>query len=457
MRATGARLADPTDPDAAELLATVKRASFGDREPAALAGVEEHPRRAPGTRAHARLRDGRHAGRGVRRRDAVSLRDARVVRLGAGGRAGPVARACRHRQRPADRAGHRVRLLRGPGAADVRRGRGGDGQLQPRDGIHRLRRVHPPYRAARPGERAPGHPRRDGRRVRALAGGRRVRRADPAEPRRSAVARRRPAKARTSRPSTSAEERTRFAALLDRLHPAARGRDGREHRRGAGIGGPDRLPGHRPAVVRHRRARRSTSRTRPRTSSGTSPRLPSSTPTGRCGSTSISKASRSTSTRSATGVVPIPGLAGARRARGRPLGRLDRGLPAPARHRVGRSRMSTMERVRLAPATGLLNAQFIVRDDGVYLDRGQPARRGPCRSCPRSPACPWSSWRSASRSAPRSTTWAAAGCDRRRPDRGEGAGVRRPSSASTRRWGRTCSRPARSSTPRTRGSRWPRR
>ncbi len=39
--ACGGRLADPTDPDAARLLATAKRAGFGDRELAALAGVEQ--------------------------------------------------------------------------------------------------------------------------------------------------------------------------------------------------------------------------------------------------------------------------------------------------------------------------------------------------------------------------------------------------------------------------------
>jgi carbamoyl-phosphate synthase large subunit len=39
--ACGARLADPTDVHAATLLATVKRAGFGDRELAALAGVEQ--------------------------------------------------------------------------------------------------------------------------------------------------------------------------------------------------------------------------------------------------------------------------------------------------------------------------------------------------------------------------------------------------------------------------------
>jgi carbamoyl-phosphate synthase large subunit len=41
VRAMGARLADPDDPDAATLLATAKRAAFADRDLAGLAGVDE--------------------------------------------------------------------------------------------------------------------------------------------------------------------------------------------------------------------------------------------------------------------------------------------------------------------------------------------------------------------------------------------------------------------------------
>ena len=62
-----------------------------------------------------------------------------------------------------------------------------------------------------------------------------------------------------------------------------------------------------------------------------------------------------------------------------------------------------MERIVLAlGARGLVNAQFIVRDDGVYLIEVNPRAAGPCRSCRRSPACRWSSSRSGSRSARRS-------------------------------------------------------
>ena len=85
----GGRLADPADAAAAELLATVKRAGFGDRELADLAGTTTDELRAarlvlglvPG------LRDGRHVCGRVRRRDAVLLLDLRRRRVDAGGAA----------------------------------------------------------------------------------------------------------------------------------------------------------------------------------------------------------------------------------------------------------------------------------------------------------------------------------------------------------------------------------
>ena len=84
-RSPGPRLADPTDADAAELLATVKRAGFGDRELAGLAGTTPDEIRA------ARLALGLRPGyamvdtvrRRVRRRDAVLLLDLRRGRVGA--------------------------------------------------------------------------------------------------------------------------------------------------------------------------------------------------------------------------------------------------------------------------------------------------------------------------------------------------------------------------------------
>ena len=153
----GARLVDPADGEAMRLLATVKRAGFGDRELAGLAGVEPgaDPGSPPGGRARAGLRDGRHLRRRVRRRDALLLLDLRRRRLAARGAAGRPAGGPRDRLRPGpDRAGDRVRLLRRPGRrhappAGLERG---DDQLEPGDGLDRLRRQQPALlRAARSG------------------------------------------------------------------------------------------------------------------------------------------------------------------------------------------------------------------------------------------------------------------------------------------------------------------
>ena len=118
--------------------------------------------RGPGdARPRARLRDGRHLRGRVRGRDAVLLLDLRVGRLAAGGPARRPARRARHRQRPGpDRAGDRVRLLRRPGRRrpPPRGLERGHGELQPRDRVHGLRRVHAPVlRAARRRERAEHH------------------------------------------------------------------------------------------------------------------------------------------------------------------------------------------------------------------------------------------------------------------------------------------------------------
>ena len=151
---------------AAELLATVKRAGFGDRELAELAGTTpSDPGRAAGARPAPRLRDGRHVRRRVRGRDAVLLLDLRRGGIGARGAARRPAGGPRHRLRAGpDRAGDRVRLLRGPGGrhAPPRRLERGDDQLEPRDRVDRLRRLDPALlRAARPRERAQRHRRRE--------------------------------------------------------------------------------------------------------------------------------------------------------------------------------------------------------------------------------------------------------------------------------------------------------
>ena len=115
------------------------------------------PGRAAGPRPAARLRDGRHVRRRVRGRDAVLLLDLCRGRLGPGGTPGRAAGGAGHRLGAgADRAGDRVRLLRGPGRRHAPPGRleRGHDQLQPGDGLDRLRREHPAVlRAARPGER----------------------------------------------------------------------------------------------------------------------------------------------------------------------------------------------------------------------------------------------------------------------------------------------------------------
>ena len=70
-----------------------------------------------------------------------------------------------------------------------------------------------------------------------------------------------------------------------------------------------------------------------------------------------------------------PGAPRARRTGGRPLGRLGRDLPAADRVSEGDQALivATMERIVLAlGARGLVNAQFIVRDDGVYLIEVNP-------------------------------------------------------------------------------------
>ena len=210
-RRSGARLADPADAEAAELLATVKRAGFGDRELAGLAGTTPDELRAarlalglvPG------LRDGRHLRRRVRGRDAVLLLDLRRGRL--------ARRRRRRSTRPAALVIGSGPVRIGQGiefdycavqAADTLRRAGlagGDDQLEPGDRLDRLRRlVAAVLRAARPGERAQRHRRRDARRRRrSLPARRRVRRPDAAQPRRAARRRRRPAaRHRTSRRST---------------------------------------------------------------------------------------------------------------------------------------------------------------------------------------------------------------------------------------------------------------
>ena len=112
------RSLDPTDGEAMRLLATVKRAGFGDRELAdpGRRRARGDPDGPPRGRARAGLRDGRHLRRGVRRRDALLLLDLRGGRVAARGAADrPSGRPGDRLRAGPDRPGDRVRLLRRAG------------------------------------------------------------------------------------------------------------------------------------------------------------------------------------------------------------------------------------------------------------------------------------------------------------------------------------------------------
>ena len=153
------------------------------------------PRGAARARHPAGLQDRRHLRGRVRRADAVPLL---VLRRGDRGAAARAAGGDHPRLRPEpDRPGHRVRLLLRAREHGARVGRGrrrlrdGDGQLQPGDGLDRLRHQRPAVlRAAdargRAGDRARRDAGRPGRRRHLPA-----RRPDPARPGAGAGGRRR--------------------------------------------------------------------------------------------------------------------------------------------------------------------------------------------------------------------------------------------------------------------------
>ena len=296
-----------------------------------------------------------------------------LLDLGRGGR-GPAGRLEAARRDPRlgpepDRPGDRVRLLLRPRRAGVPRARlrGRDGQLQPGDGLDRLRHVGPPLlRAARRRggardlrPRAPGrrrHPVRGSDPAKTCARNRSRRLADP----RDAVRRGRPR--RGSRAVRGALRRARHR------RPAVG--DGRGRRRGGLRRRADRLPGARPALVRARRAEHAASATTP----SRSRRRPSSAAA--CSSTASSRArSRSTSTPSATG---------ARRSSPRSWSTSRRPAstratrPACCRRRRSTTRRSPGSRRRcelLAPAlgvVGLVNVQLAVQDGEVFVLEANP-------------------------------------------------------------------------------------
>ena len=168
-------------------------------------------------------------------------------------RRAPARRHPRLRPEP-DRAGDRVRLLLRPRRHDLPRARlrGGDGQLQPRDGLDRLRHVRPALlRAAR---------HRVG--ARDLRAGEARRRRDPVRRPDAAQARARDRGCRLPDPGHAVRRgRSRGGPrALRRAAPRARAAlagvgDRGVARRGGRDRRADRLPGARPALVRPRRPR----------------------------------------------------------------------------------------------------------------------------------------------------------------------------------------------------------
>ena len=117
-RAMGARLVDAADTPARRAAGHGQTGGLwrsGAGRPVGHDGRGD-PRDTARARPSARVRHGRHLRRGVRGRDALLLLDLRRGGLGAGGAARRAAGGARDRVRSGpDRAGDRVRLLRGPG------------------------------------------------------------------------------------------------------------------------------------------------------------------------------------------------------------------------------------------------------------------------------------------------------------------------------------------------------
>ena len=248
-----------------------------------------------------------------------------------------------------------------------------------------------------------------------------------------------------------AEERTRFAALLDRLGiPQPEGGMAHQRRGGAHARRAHRLPGHRAAVVRHRRPGHRLLLLARRTSPGSSRRPRSSTRIGRCASTATSRASRSTSTPSRTARRAHPGPPRARRAGRRPHRRLGRHLPAADASSAG-TRSSSWTRWSGASgrsvSRGLVNAQFIVREDGVYLIEVNPraSRTVPFLSKVTGVPMVELAVRIALGANLRELGWPGGLLAAAAVRGGQGARRSRPPSCAawTRRSGRACSRPAR--------------
>ena len=232
--------------------------------PARARGPGAGRRRHGGARPHLPL--GRHLRSRVRGRDAVLLLGPRAAperRAASGERRLPDRRSAPRRPRSGrhprlgaepDRPGDRVRLLlRARGDDRARVGaRRGDDQLQPGDGLDRLRHLRPPLLRA-----ADGRGRARGARGRAARGrDRPVRRPDPAAAGQAPAGRGCPAArhpGRRDRPGRGPRALRRAAAPAGDRPSALRdrplGRGGGADRRGR------RLPAAGPALIRARRPR----------------------------------------------------------------------------------------------------------------------------------------------------------------------------------------------------------
>src|SRR5712692_7194695 len=249
---TRAGLSDPT------VLRKAKQLGFADRRIAELTGTTEAAVRA---RRPRHVQDRGHVRRRVRRPHALPLLDLR-----GGGRGAADGPAQGHHPRlgaEPHRSGRRVRLLLRPRRVRAPRPRRGGhhGQLQPRDGLDRLRHLRPALlRAAHARGRA--QHRREGAAARRR---RPVRRPDAAQ------ARGAPAGGGGADPRHLArrDRPRRGPRALQRAPPRARlepsgGRHRALARRGADDRLRDRLPRARAPLVRPRRARDAARVRRPR-------------------------------------------------------------------------------------------------------------------------------------------------------------------------------------------------
>ena len=350
------------------------------------------PPRAPARRRRAHVPRGRHLRRRVRGRDAVLLLGLGARRARARGRPRRQAERDDPRLGPEpDRPGDRVRLLLRARRDDRARvgPRRGDGQLQPRDGLDRLRHLRPPVlRAADARGRA-----RD-RRGRAARGrDRPVRRPDAAQARRRARARRAcrcsaPSPTRSTWPRTAAASATCWASSACKAPPYAtahswRGGAGRRRRASATRCSCARATCS--AAARWRSSTRPTGCATTCAASATAtsscasiptPRRTAAPPGAPSSSTASSRTrSRSTSTRSAT--ARTSGSAGSCSTSRRPAStRATR--PACCRRTRSATRCSTRsggprDDIALALGTvGLINVQYGVLGEDLYVIEANP-------------------------------------------------------------------------------------